>query len=63
MSKDYKILVDHILESIEWIEKHAKNTPEYDFLKSTQIQDSVIRRLEIIRNFINCVIILSDDKK
>jgi len=48
MSKDYKILAGHILESIEWIEKYTKNMSEDDFVKSTQIQDSVIRRLEII---------------
>lgn len=48
MSKDYKILAEHILESIKWIEKYTENISEDDFLKSTQIQDSVIRRLEII---------------
>lgn len=48
MSKDYKILVEHILESIKWIEKYTENISEDDFLKSTQIQDSVIRRLEVI---------------
>ena len=48
MNNDYKILVEHILESMEWIEKYTKNTSENDFIKSTQTQDSVIRRLEII---------------
>ncbi len=48
MSKNYKILVEHILESIAWIQKYTENIPEANFVKSTQIQDSVIRRLEII---------------
>lgn len=48
MSKDYKILAEHVLESVKWIEKYTENISEDDFLKSTQIQDSVIRRLEII---------------
>ncbi len=48
MSKNYKILVEHILESIKQIENYTKNISERDFLKSTQAQDSVIRRLEII---------------
>jgi len=48
MSKDYKILAGHILESIEWIEKYIKNLSENDFVASVQTQDSVIRRLEII---------------
>ena len=30
------------------MEKYTKNMSEDDFVKSTQIQDSVIRRLEII---------------
>ena len=48
MNKDYKILVEHILESIKWIEKYTENMSEDSFIESTQIQDSVIRRLEII---------------
>jgi len=48
MSKDYKILVEHILESIGQIEKYTDNISEDDFIESMQIQDSVIRRLEII---------------
>jgi len=48
MSKDYKILVGHILESIKCRENYTKNVSEDDFVKSAQTQDSVIRRLEII---------------
>lgn len=48
MSKDYKILAGYILESIELIEKYTKNLSEADFIKSVQIQDSAIRRLEIV---------------
>lgn len=48
MSKDYKILAKHILESIELIEKYIKSLSEDDFIASVQTQDSVIRRLEII---------------
>ena len=48
MSKDYKILVGHILESVKQIEKYTENMSDDDFVESTQIQDSVIRRLEII---------------
>ena len=48
MSKDYKILVEHILESIKQIEKYTDNISEDDFIESMQTQDSVIRRLEII---------------
>lgn len=48
MKKDPKVLVQHILESICWIEQYAKNLSEKDFFKSTQLQDAIIRRIEII---------------
>jgi len=46
--KDARIFIEHIIESIELIEKYVKNHTKDDFLSSTQLQDSVIRRLEII---------------
>lgn len=48
MKKDPKIFLQHILESIIEIEKYIKGVSEKEFQKSTQIQDAVIRRLEII---------------
>lgn len=48
MKKDPKIFLQHILESISEIEKYTKGISEDKFSKSTQIQDAVIRRLEII---------------
>lgn len=48
MKKDPKIFLQHILESISEIEKYSKDVSRKEFSKSTQIQDAVIRRLEII---------------
>lgn len=48
MKKDPKIFLQHILESISEIEKYTKDISEDKFMKSTQIQDAVVRRLEII---------------
>ncbi len=48
MKKDPKIFMKHILECIELIEKYTENKTERDFLASIQLQDSVIRRIEII---------------
>ena len=48
MKKDPKIFIEHILECISLIEKYIENKTEEDFLSSTQLQDSVIRRIEII---------------
>lgn len=42
------IFIGHILESIELIEKYAKNKTQAQFLKDQVTQDAVIRRFEII---------------
>lgn len=48
MKKDPVIFLKHILESIEKIELYIRNMPEKEFLKSSQTQDAVIRRIEIL---------------
>ncbi len=47
MSKDPAILLEHILESIETIERVLPKN-EAEFSGSSDTQDIVIRRLEII---------------
>lgn len=48
MTRDVRLYIEDILTSIEKIEQYTKDIQENDFLKNTQIQDSVLRRLEII---------------
>lgn len=48
MKKDPQIFIEHMLECIEIIENYTNNISQNDFVMSLQIQDSVIRRLEII---------------
>lgn len=48
MSKDVNVLIEHILESISLIETYTAKISKEEFLKSRQIQDAVMRRLEII---------------
>ena len=48
MKKDINIFLEHILESIHLIEEYIKDRRKSEFLKLTQVQDSVIRRIEII---------------
>ncbi len=48
MKKDPAIFIDHILECIGLIENYTENKTEDDFLASVQLQDAVIRRIEII---------------
>jgi len=46
--KDPTVFVSHILECIEKVEEYTENKSKQDFLDSTQLQDAVIRRIEII---------------
>jgi len=48
MKKNVKHFLEHILEAINLIEEYIKDKEKSDFLKSKQLQDSVIRRIEII---------------
>jgi uncharacterized protein with HEPN domain len=48
VKKDTSIFFKHILESIGKIEEFTKGVSKKDFLDSVQLQDAVIRRIEII---------------
>jgi uncharacterized protein with HEPN domain len=48
MKKPPEILLKHILESIELLEKHVNSLSEEEFHANVTIQDAVVRRLEII---------------
>lgn len=48
MTKEPAVFLQHILESIELIEKRVKNVTYDDFANDIDLQDMVIRRLEII---------------
>lgn len=48
MKKDVLVFIEHILASINLIEKYTEGVTEETFLGSPQIQDAVIRRMEII---------------
>ena len=48
MKKDPQIFIDHILECIELVEDYLNGKSIEDFMGSSQLQDAVIRRIEII---------------
>jgi len=48
MKRDYKLYINDIRESIVQIEDYLKNVSEEGFKKNKQVQDAVMRRLEII---------------
>ncbi|MEX0668166.1 MAG: DUF86 domain-containing protein [Candidatus Saccharimonadales bacterium] len=48
MSKNIKAYLFDILESIEKIEEYTEGLSKEEFLENTGVQDSVIRRFEII---------------
>jgi uncharacterized protein with HEPN domain len=48
MRRDRRLYLDDILESIELISQYTDGLTEAEFLDNTQVQDSVLRRLEVI---------------
>ncbi len=46
--KDPEVFIVHIKDSIEKIEDFTNNKSKDDFLEDVQLQDAVIRRIEII---------------
>jgi len=48
MTRDLRLYIEDILGSIAKIERYTNDVNENEFLTDTQIQDSVLRRLEII---------------
>lgn len=48
MKKDPEVFIDHILECIKLIEGYVANVTDEAFLNSVQLQDAVMRRIEII---------------
>jgi len=48
MDKDVQIFLQHILLSIESIATYTKNISKEDFLNSPQVQDAVMRQLEVL---------------
>ena len=48
MKKDPKIFLEHILQCIELIEEYVEGVTKKQFLESVQLQDSIIRRIEIM---------------
>jgi uncharacterized protein with HEPN domain len=48
VSKNVDIFIEHMLESIRLIKTYTNQLQYDDFLASPQVQDAVIRRIEII---------------
>ncbi len=48
MKKDPKIFIEHILQCIEHLEQYLSGITKKQFLESIQLQDSIIRRIEIM---------------
>ena len=48
MKKETLIFIQHILDSIEKIEKFMQGVNEKDFYKDEKLQDAIVRRIEVI---------------
>lgn len=47
MSKDKEVLLNHVLDAIDHIEKYTADITKQEFLEDEKTQDAVIRRIEI----------------
>lgn len=47
-NKDPTVFAAHILECIEKVQEYTEDITKKDFKNSTQLQDAIIRRVEII---------------
>lgn len=48
MKKDPVVFIEHILECIERIEEYVRGVTKAKFLQLVQLQDAVLRRIEIM---------------
>jgi uncharacterized protein with HEPN domain len=48
MKKEPMVLINHMIESISLINEYTQNLTLGDFISKKEVQDAVIRRLEII---------------
>ncbi|HUT28789.1 MAG TPA: DUF86 domain-containing protein [Sedimentisphaerales bacterium] len=48
MTRDLRLYIEDILDSIAKIEQYTSTMDEQGFLADTQVQDAVLRRLEIM---------------
>lgn len=48
MKRDIRVYIEDIIESIKRIEEYTQGITEEDFYENHQLQDAIIRRLEII---------------
>jgi uncharacterized protein with HEPN domain len=48
MTRDLRLYIEDILDSIEKVEQYTRTIDEQNFLTDTEVQDAVLRRLEIM---------------
>lgn len=48
MKKDPRVLITHILNCIESLEKYSKGVKKEEFLENEEKQDAIVRKVEII---------------
>ncbi|MBI4268315.1 DUF86 domain-containing protein [Candidatus Uhrbacteria bacterium] len=56
MKKDPAVFINHIIESIALIERYVGSATKSEYLKNTEMQDAVMRRIEIIGEATKCLV-------
>jgi uncharacterized protein with HEPN domain len=55
MPNDDVVLLRHIFDAIEQVERYTRGMSENEFLSRTMVQDAVVRQIEVIGEAANCI--------
>lgn len=55
MNKDDAVLLRHIFNAIEQVERYTRGMSESEFFSRTMVQDAVVRQIEVIDEAANCI--------
>ena len=55
MEKDDTVLLRHIFDAIEQVERYTRGMSESEFLSRAMVQDAVVRQIEVIGEAAKCI--------
>ena len=55
MSNNDTVLLNHIINAMEQIERYTRGMSESEFLSRAMVQDAVVRQIELIGEAASCI--------
>lgn len=55
MNKDDAVLLQHIVEAIDQIDRYTRGMSESEFISRTMVQDAVMRQIQVIGEAATCI--------